>query len=120
MYVFCELWSVVIINLLFWQYANHIFDTDSAPYQLLSKKNKTIFYDHMGTKRKKNGETKQTLKEIGNLVFPVNTLIAQTNETLEEIRDNYNCILKKYNNSLPASLYEYLENHKLVKFTGTN
>ncbi len=30
MYVFCELWSVVIINLLFWQHANHIFDTDSA------------------------------------------------------------------------------------------
>lgn len=30
MYVFCELWSVVIINLLFWQYANHIFDTNSA------------------------------------------------------------------------------------------
>jgi len=30
MYVFCELWSVVIINLLFWQYANHIFDTKSA------------------------------------------------------------------------------------------
>ena len=30
MYVFCELWSVVIINLLFWQYANSIFDTQSA------------------------------------------------------------------------------------------
>lgn len=30
MYVFCELWSVIIINLLFWQYANHIFDTNSA------------------------------------------------------------------------------------------
>ena len=30
MYVFCELWSVVIINLLFWQYANHIFDTNAA------------------------------------------------------------------------------------------
>lgn len=30
MYVFCELWSVVIVNLLFWQYANHIFDTSSA------------------------------------------------------------------------------------------
>ncbi len=30
MYIFCELWSVVIINLLFWQYANHIFDTKSA------------------------------------------------------------------------------------------
>lgn len=30
MYVFCELWSAVVINLLFWQYANHIFDTDSA------------------------------------------------------------------------------------------
>ena len=30
MYVFCELWSVVIINLLFWQYANHIFNTNSA------------------------------------------------------------------------------------------
>ena len=30
MYVFCELWSVVIINLLFWQFANHIFDTKSA------------------------------------------------------------------------------------------
>lgn len=30
MYVFCELWSAVVINLLFWQYANHIFDTKSA------------------------------------------------------------------------------------------
>ena len=30
MYIFCELWSVVIINLLFWQYSNHIFDTKSA------------------------------------------------------------------------------------------
>ena len=30
MYVFCELWSAVIINLLFWQYANNIFDTKSA------------------------------------------------------------------------------------------
>ena len=30
MYIFCELWSAVIINLLFWQYANHIFDTKSA------------------------------------------------------------------------------------------
>jgi len=30
MYIFCELWSAVIINLLFWQYANHIFDTNSA------------------------------------------------------------------------------------------
>ena len=30
MYIFSELWSVVIINLLFWQYANHIFDTNSA------------------------------------------------------------------------------------------
>ena len=30
MYIFCELWSVVIINLLFWQFANHIFDTKSA------------------------------------------------------------------------------------------
>ena len=97
-----------------------IFDTDSGPYQLLSKENKTIFYDHTGTKRKINGETKQTLKAIGNLKLPINTLIAQTNETLEEIRDNYNCILKKYNNSLPASLYEYLENYKFVKFTGTN
>ena len=30
MYVFCELWSVVVINLLFWQFANHIFDTQTA------------------------------------------------------------------------------------------
>ncbi len=30
MYIFCELWSAVIINLLFWQFANHIFDTNSA------------------------------------------------------------------------------------------
>ena len=30
MYILCELWSVVIINLLFWQYANYIFDTSSA------------------------------------------------------------------------------------------
>lgn len=30
MYIFCELWSAVTINLLFWQYANHIFDTQFA------------------------------------------------------------------------------------------
>lgn len=30
MYVACELWSAVVINLLFWQYANSIFDTQSA------------------------------------------------------------------------------------------
>ena len=30
MYVFCELWSAVVINLLFWQYANNIFDTNLA------------------------------------------------------------------------------------------
>jgi AAA family ATP:ADP antiporter len=30
MYVFCELWSAVVINLLFWQYANNIFDTTLA------------------------------------------------------------------------------------------
>lgn len=30
MYVCCELWSTVIINLLFWQFTNHIFDTKSA------------------------------------------------------------------------------------------
>lgn len=30
MYIFCELWSAVVINLLFWQFANHIFDTNSA------------------------------------------------------------------------------------------
>ena len=30
MYIFCELWSAVIINLLFWQYANNIFDSKSA------------------------------------------------------------------------------------------
>ncbi len=30
MYIFCELWSVVVINLMFWQYANHIFDSTSA------------------------------------------------------------------------------------------
>jgi len=38
MYVFCELWSAVVINLLFWQYANNIFDTKSAKrfYPILS------------------------------------------------------------------------------------
>ncbi len=30
MYVFCELWSAVVINLLFWQYANNIFHTKDA------------------------------------------------------------------------------------------
>ena len=30
MYIFCELWSAVIINLLFWQFANRIFDINSA------------------------------------------------------------------------------------------
>lgn len=38
MYIFCELWSAVVINLMFWQYANHIFDTNSAKrfYPILS------------------------------------------------------------------------------------
>ncbi|XVN40414.1 MAG: nucleotide exchange transporter Tlc3 [Rickettsia endosymbiont of Argas persicus] len=30
MYIFAELWSAVFINLMFWQFANHIFDTDKA------------------------------------------------------------------------------------------
>lgn len=30
MYVFSELWSAVVINLMFWQFANHIFDTEKA------------------------------------------------------------------------------------------
>ncbi len=30
MYIFSELWSVVIINLMFWQFANHIVDTNAA------------------------------------------------------------------------------------------
>lgn len=29
-YIFSELWSVVVINLMFWQFANHIFDTSKA------------------------------------------------------------------------------------------
>lgn len=30
MYIFSELWSVVIINLMFWQFANHVVDTKNA------------------------------------------------------------------------------------------
>lgn len=30
MYIFAELWSAVVINLMFWQFANHIFDTEEA------------------------------------------------------------------------------------------
>jgi len=30
MYVFGELWSVVVINLMFWQFANHVIDTSKA------------------------------------------------------------------------------------------
>ncbi len=30
MYVFSELWSVVIINLMFWQFANHLVNTEDA------------------------------------------------------------------------------------------
>lgn len=30
MYIFSELWSVVIINLMFWQFANHIVDSDKT------------------------------------------------------------------------------------------
>lgn len=30
MYIFSELWSAVVINLMFWQFANHIFDTKKA------------------------------------------------------------------------------------------
>ncbi|HJK87547.1 MAG TPA: Npt1/Npt2 family nucleotide transporter [Candidatus Megaira endosymbiont of Hartmannula sinica] len=38
MYVFCELWSVVVINLLYWQYVNSVFDSESAKrfYPILS------------------------------------------------------------------------------------
>ena len=30
MYIFSELWSVVIINLMFWQFANHMVETENA------------------------------------------------------------------------------------------
>jgi AAA family ATP:ADP antiporter len=30
MYIFGELWSVVVINLMFWQFANHVIDTSKA------------------------------------------------------------------------------------------
>jgi len=30
MYIFSELWSVVIINLMFWQFANHLVNTNDA------------------------------------------------------------------------------------------
>lgn len=30
MYIFSELWSAVVINLMFWQFANHIFDINKA------------------------------------------------------------------------------------------
>ncbi len=30
MYIFSELWSVVIINLMFWQFANHVVETENA------------------------------------------------------------------------------------------
>ncbi len=30
MYIFSELWSAVVINLMFWQFANHIFNTEKA------------------------------------------------------------------------------------------
>ena len=30
MYIFGELWSVVVINLMFWQFANHIIDSSKA------------------------------------------------------------------------------------------
>jgi ATP/ADP translocase len=30
MYVFADLWSVVMIHLMFWQFANHIFNTEQA------------------------------------------------------------------------------------------
>ena len=72
MYVFCELWSVVIINLLFWQYANHIFDTDSAKR----------FYPFLGV--------------IGNvgLIIAGNVLVSFSD--LSGVSDEY--ILKSYSN----------------------
>ena len=30
MYIFAELWGVVVINLMFWQFANHVIDTSKA------------------------------------------------------------------------------------------
>lgn len=30
LYIFCELWSVVVINLMFWQFTNNIFDVKAA------------------------------------------------------------------------------------------
>ena len=74
MYVFCELWSVVIINLLFWQYANHIFDTDSAKR----------FYPFLGV--------------IGNvgLIIAGNVLVSFSD--LSGVSDEY--ILKSYSNDI--------------------
>jgi ATP/ADP translocase len=74
MYVFCELWSVVIINLLFWQYANHIFDTDSAKR----------FYPFLGM--------------IGNLGLIIAGNVLVSFSDLSGISDDH--ILKSYSNDI--------------------
>lgn len=99
-----------------------IFKKDSTPYQIKSAKQKSIFYDKAGSKVKPSKRNYLNIfnKNKNKIDYPVNTLIAQKNENLEKIRDNYNFILKKYNNNLPVSLYEYLKNYNIVKFSGTN
>jgi ADP/ATP carrier protein family len=108
-YIFCELWSVVVINLLFWQYANHIFDTKSAKR----------FYPVMGM--------------IGNfgLIFAGNVLVAFSDFSGNEDADivgNYasdislqcECVLKPIMNVIIFSgimamlLYRYI-NHYVLK-----
>ncbi|MFK8040266.1 MAG: Npt1/Npt2 family nucleotide transporter [Rickettsiaceae bacterium] len=69
MYLFAELWSVVVINLMFWQFANHIFNTQQA----------RRFYPMLGF-----------LGNIG-LIFAGNTLIASSKLPLEYLEYQLEC-----------------------------
>lgn len=107
-YILCELWSVVVINLLFWQYANHIFDTKSAKR----------FYPVIGM--------------IGNLglIFAGNVLVAYSDFSgvdgriignyASDIHFQCECVLKPVMNVIIFSgiaamlLYRYI-NHYVLK-----
>lgn len=114
MYIFCELWSVVVINLMFWQYANHIFDSNSAKrfYPILS------MVGNVG------------LIVAGNFLVSISSLSGVADEVLMNYKTDINLqcdyVLKPMMHSIIFAgiaamvLYRYIESFVLNKIRREN
>ena len=114
MYIFCELWSVVVINLMFWQYANHIFDSNSAKrfYPILS------MIGNVG------------LIIAGNFLVSISSLSGVSDEILMNYKTDIHLqceyVLKPMMHSIIFAgiaamvLYRYIEAHVLTKIRKEN